>query len=179
MLVLTTPLIAVNLARDRSTFWNFFSRRQWTNMVFFFNYYYYYCYVRCGRKPTQTRDNMQTPKAPSWTLNPCSTNPGPSYWEAAVLTIWASFYFTVLHSAFILIISLNSTYLHYFWYTKLSFDTLNENHIFIDINICVYPLVINAVLIVDVEQFVFNPTDLLGWFFTSLMVQTVFLIKLS
>lgn len=43
----------------------------------------------------------------------------------------------------------------------------------------VYSLVIDAVLIVDVQQFVFDPADLLGWLFSSLVVQTVFLIKLS
>lgn len=43
----------------------------------------------------------------------------------------------------------------------------------------VYLLVINAVLIVDVQQFVFDPADLLGRLFPSLVVQAVFLIKLS
>lgn len=43
----------------------------------------------------------------------------------------------------------------------------------------VYLLVIDAVLIVDVQQFVFDPADLLGRLFPSLVVQTVFLIKLS
>lgn len=43
----------------------------------------------------------------------------------------------------------------------------------------VYLLVIDAVLIVDVQQFVFDPADLLGRLFPSLVVQTVFFIKLS
>lgn len=42
-----------------------------------------------------------------------------------------------------------------------------------------FSLVVNAVLIVDVQQFVFDPADLLGRLFPSLVVQTVFLIKLS
>lgn len=45
--------------------------------------------------------------------------------------------------------------------------------------ICKHSLVINAVLIVDVQQLVFDPTDLLGRLFPSLVVQAVFLIKLS
>lgn len=40
-------------------------------------------------------------------------------------------------------------------------------------------LVVDAVLVVDVQQFVFDPADLLGRLFTSLVVQTVFLIQLS
>ncbi len=47
------------------------------------------------------------------------------------------------------------------------------------IYLCVHSLVIDAVLIIDVQQFVFDPTDLLRRLFPSLMVQTVFLIKLS
>lgn len=41
------------------------------------------------------------------------------------------------------------------------------------------PLVVNAVLIVDVQQFVFDPADLLGRLLPGLVMQTVFLIKLS
>lgn len=44
---------------------------------------------------------------------------------------------------------------------------------------CMLSLVINAVLVVDVQQFVFDPADLLGRLFPSLVVQTVFLIQLS
>lgn len=40
-------------------------------------------------------------------------------------------------------------------------------------------LVVNAVLIVDVQQFVFDPADLQRRLFPGLVVQTVFLIKLS
>lgn len=45
--------------------------------------------------------------------------------------------------------------------------------------VCLFSLVINAVLIVDVQQFVFDPADLLGRLLSSLVMQTVFLIKLS
>lgn len=40
-------------------------------------------------------------------------------------------------------------------------------------------LVINAVLVVDVQQFVFDPADLLGWLFTGLVMQTILFIQLS
>lgn len=42
-----------------------------------------------------------------------------------------------------------------------------------------FSLVVDAVLVVDVQQFVFDPADLLGRLFSSLVVQTVFLVKLS
>lgn len=45
--------------------------------------------------------------------------------------------------------------------------------------VCLFSLVINAVLIVDVQQFVFDPADLLGRLLSGLVMQTVFLIKLS
>lgn len=40
-------------------------------------------------------------------------------------------------------------------------------------------LVIDAVLVVDVQQFVFDPADLLGRLFTSLVMQTILFIQLS
>lgn len=43
----------------------------------------------------------------------------------------------------------------------------------------VLSLVVDAVLIVDVQQFVFDPADLLGRLLSSLVVQTVLLVKLS
>lgn len=42
-----------------------------------------------------------------------------------------------------------------------------------------FSLVINAVLIVYVQQLVFNPADLCSRVFPCLVVQTVFLVKLS
>lgn len=40
-------------------------------------------------------------------------------------------------------------------------------------------LVINAVLIINVKQLVFDPADFLSVFLPCLMMETVFLIKLS
>ena len=45
--------------------------------------------------------------------------------------------------------------------------------------LCEFSLVIDAVLIVDVQQLVFDPADLQGGLLPGLMVQTVFLKKLS
>lgn len=58
---------------------------------------------------------------------------------------------------------------------------IENSHFNVDIFIyvCIFSLIVNAVLIVDVQQFVFDPADLLGRLFPRLMVQTVFLIKLS
>lgn len=49
----------------------------------------------------------------------------------------------------------------------------------LSLNVFICSLVVNAVLIVDVQKFVFDPADLLGRLFAGLMVQTVLLIKLS
>lgn len=49
----------------------------------------------------------------------------------------------------------------------------------ITLHMYILSLVINAVLIVDMQQLVFDPADLQSGFFPSLMVQAIFFIKLS
>lgn len=61
-------------------------------------------------------------------------------------------------------------------------SSLSRTFFFFSLNIislCKHSLVVNAVLVVDVQQFVFDPADLQGRLFASLVVQTVLLIQLS